>query len=145
MIYSIYINTEAPEDLPEEQASQSIVKIVAARSKAKAKPQKRETSELPSTISTNERKCIDIEPAESSLSLSLRTRSRRKSLIFFDTVKRYNEKTTEQFNSGESSFIFRINSQRHLIGLTIDGKRAWQQEEDQKGDGQGDGVPKAGP
>ena len=29
--------------------------------------------------------------------LSLRTRFRRKSSIFFDTVKRYNEKMTEQF------------------------------------------------
>ena len=41
--------------------------------------------------------------------LSLRTRSRRKSSIFFDTAKRYNEKMTEHFNSGESSFIFGIN------------------------------------
>ena len=39
--------------------------------------------------------------------LSLRTRSRRKSSIFFDTVKRYNEKTTEQFNSGESRIFFK--------------------------------------
>ena len=55
----------------------------------------------------NERKWIDIEPGESFF--SLRTRSRRKSSIFFDTVKRYNEKMTEQFNSGESSLIFGIN------------------------------------
>ena len=55
----------------------------------------------------NERKWIDTESGESCL--SLRTRSRRKSSIFFDTVKRYNEKITEQFNSGESSFIFGIN------------------------------------
>ena len=48
--------------------SQSSVKVVAARSKAKAKPQKREPVELPSTIPMNERKLIDIEPAESSLS-----------------------------------------------------------------------------
>ena len=44
------------------------MKVVAARSKAKAKPQKRETVELPSTIPLNERKWIDIEPAESFLS-----------------------------------------------------------------------------
>ena len=44
------------------------MKVVAARSKAKAKPQKRETVELPSTIPMNERKWIDIEPAESSFS-----------------------------------------------------------------------------
>ena len=65
---SNYNNTEVLADLPEEQASQLSVRVVAARSKAKAKPQKRETVELPSTIPMNERKWIDIEPAESSLS-----------------------------------------------------------------------------
>ena len=68
MVDSNYNNTEVPADLPEEQASQSSVRVVADRSKAKAKPQKRETVELPSTIPMNERKWIDIEPAESSLS-----------------------------------------------------------------------------
>ena len=68
VVDSNYNNTEVPADLPEEQASQSSVKVVAARSKAKAKPQKRETVELPSTIPMNERKWIDIETAESSLS-----------------------------------------------------------------------------
>ena len=97
VIDSHYNNTEVLADLLEEQASQSSVKVIAARSKAKSKPQKRETVELPGTIPMNERKWIDIEPAESSL--SLRTRSRRKSSIFFDTVKRYNEKMTEQLNS----------------------------------------------
>ena len=61
-------NTEVPANLLEEQPSQSSVRVVAARSEAKAKPQKRETVELPSTIPMNERKWIDIEPAESSLS-----------------------------------------------------------------------------
>ena len=76
MVDSNYNKTEVPADLPEEQASQSSVRVVAARSKAKAKPQKRETVELPNTIPINERKWIDTEPAASSL--SLRTRSRRK-------------------------------------------------------------------
>ena len=67
MIDSNCNNTEVPADLPEEQASQSIVKVFAARSKAKAKPQRRETVDLPSTIPMNERKWIDIEPAEPSL------------------------------------------------------------------------------
>ena len=132
VVDSNYNNANVPADLPEEQASQSSVKVVAARSKAKAKPQKRETVELPSTIPMNERKWIDIEPAESFL--SLRTRSRRKSSIFFDTVKRYNEKMTEQFNSGEPSFIFGINFHKTNIGRMIVGKHAWQQEEDQKED-----------
>ena len=65
---SNYNNTEVPADLPEEQASKSSVKVIAARSKAKTKPQKRETVELPNTVPMNERKWIDIEPAEPSLS-----------------------------------------------------------------------------
>ena len=68
MIDSNYNNTEVLADLPEEQTSQSSVKVCAARSKAKAKPQKREFAELTSTIPMNERKWIDIEPGESSLS-----------------------------------------------------------------------------
>ena len=68
VIGSNYNNTEVPADLPEEQASQSIVKIFAARSKAKAKPQRREPVDVPSIIPTNERKWIDIEPRESSFS-----------------------------------------------------------------------------
>ena len=68
VVDSNYNDTEVPADLPEEQTSQSSVKVVAARSKAKAKPQKRETVELPSTIPMNERKWIDIEPSEPSLS-----------------------------------------------------------------------------
>ena len=47
VVDSNYNNTEVLADLPEEQASQSSVKVIAARSKAKAKPQKRETVELP--------------------------------------------------------------------------------------------------
>ena len=68
VIDSNYNNTEVPADLPEEQASQPIVKVFAARSKAKAKPQRREPVDLPSIIPMNERKWIDIEPGESSFS-----------------------------------------------------------------------------
>ena len=68
MIDSNHNNTEVPADLPEEQASQPIVKVFAARSKAKAKPQRREPVDLPSIIPMNERKWIDIEPGDCSLS-----------------------------------------------------------------------------
>ena len=61
-------NTEIPADPHEDQKSQTSVKVIVARSKAKAKPQKRELVELPSTIPMNERKWIDIEPSKSSLS-----------------------------------------------------------------------------
>ena len=75
VVDSNHNNTEIPADPHEDQKSQTSVKVIAARSKAKAKPQKRELVELPSTIPMNERKWVDIEPAECSL--SLRTRSRR--------------------------------------------------------------------
>ena len=61
-------NTEVPADLPVEQAPQLIVKDFAARSKGKAKPQRREPVVLSSIIPMNERKWIDIEPGDSSLS-----------------------------------------------------------------------------
>ena len=44
------------------------------------------------------------------------------------------EKKMEQFISGELKKIFRTNSHSLFIGLTIDGKYAWQQEEEQKED-----------
>ena len=68
VIDSNYSSTEVPADLPEEQASQLIVKDFAARSKAKAKPQRREPVDLPSIVPMNERKWIDVEPGESSFS-----------------------------------------------------------------------------
>ena len=68
VIDSNYNNTEIPADLLGEQASQSIVKVFAARSKAKAKPQRRELVDVPSIIPMNEGKWIDIEPGESSFS-----------------------------------------------------------------------------
>ena len=40
----------------------------------------------------------------------------------------------EQFNYGESSFIFEIIPHKYSIGLMSDGKLVWQQEEDQKED-----------
>ena len=70
-------DTEVPEDLPEEQALQLKVKDFACRSKAKAKPQRREPADYSrSIIPKNERNWIDIEPG--NYSLSLRTRFRRK-------------------------------------------------------------------
>ena len=62
-------DTEVPEDLPEERALQLKVKDFACRSKAEAKPQRREPVDYPpSIIPMNERKWIDIEPGNYSLS-----------------------------------------------------------------------------
>ena len=62
-------NAEVPEDQPEEQALRLKVKDFACRSKAKAKPQRRELADYsPSIIPMNERNWIDIEPGNHSLS-----------------------------------------------------------------------------
>ena len=69
MIDSNNNDKEIPEDLPEEQALQLKVKDCACRSKAKAKPQRRELVDYsPSIIPMNGRKWIDIEPGNSALS-----------------------------------------------------------------------------
>ena len=68
VIDSNHNNTEILADPHEEQESQSSVKVIVARSKTKAKPQKREPVDVPKIIPMNERKWIDIEPPEPSLS-----------------------------------------------------------------------------
>ena len=68
-------NTEIPADPQEDQASQTSVKVIAARSKAKAKPQKREPVDVPSIIPMNERNGLTLSHQNH---LSLRTKSRRK-------------------------------------------------------------------
>ena len=62
-------DTEVPEDQPEEQALHLNAEEFVSRSKAKAKPQRKEPADSSSRIiPMNERKWIDIEPGESSLS-----------------------------------------------------------------------------
>ena len=60
-------NTEIPADAQEDQVPQTSVKVVAARSKAKAKPQQREPVDTPTIIPMHERRWIDIEPSEPTL------------------------------------------------------------------------------
>ena len=67
VVDSIQDNTEIPADPQEDQVPQTSIKVVAARSKAKAKPQKREPVDTPSIIPMHESKWIDIEPSEPSL------------------------------------------------------------------------------
>ena len=64
----------------------------------------------------------------------LRTISRRKLLIFFDTIRRYSEKKMEQSNSARKNFIFEIIIHKYRIGLMIVGKLVWLQEEVRKED-----------
>ena len=74
MIDSNHNNTEIPADPHEEQASQPIVKVFAARSKAKSKPQRREPVDVPSIIPM---KGSGLILNQKSL-LSLRTRFRKE-------------------------------------------------------------------
>ena len=59
-------NTENPADPQEEQIPQASTSVVAARSKAKAKPQPRELAGT-TTIPLRERRWIDIEPSKQDL------------------------------------------------------------------------------
>ena len=67
MVDSNQDNTEIPADPPEERVPQTSIKVVAARSKAKAKPQPRVLVGTTATTSIHERRWIDIEPSEQNL------------------------------------------------------------------------------
>ena len=54
-------NTEIPADPQEEQVLQTSTNVVAARSKAKAKPQPRELVGTTAIIPIHQRRWIDIE------------------------------------------------------------------------------------
>ena len=66
VIDSIENNTEIPADPHEDQMPQTSTSVVAARSKAKAKPQPRESTGM-TTVPLRERKWIDIEPSKHNL------------------------------------------------------------------------------
>ena len=118
VIDSNYNNTEVPVDLPENQASKSSVKVIAARSKAKAKPQKRETDELPSIIPMNEGKWIDIEPAELSLCVRGLEESGPSSSTFSASTTRRRRSSSileNQVSSSES-----ISTNFLLVGCSLE-------------------------
>ena len=73
VIDSNHNNTEIPADLPEDQTSQTSVKVIAARSKAKAKPKKREPVDTPSIIPKGNGLTLSHQN-----NLSKRTKSRRE-------------------------------------------------------------------
>ena len=94
VVDSIQDNTEIPAD-PQEQVPQTSMKVVAARSKAKAKPQPKVLVGTTATIPMHERRSIDIEPSEQNLaSYDLS----KKVINLFDTIRRYREKKMEQLN-----------------------------------------------
>ena len=66
---SIEDDTENLADSQEEESAQTSIKVVAARSKAKAKPQPRGLVGTTATIPLRERRWIDIEPSKQDLYL----------------------------------------------------------------------------
>ena len=66
VIDSNHNNAEIPADPHEDQAPQTSIKVIAARSKAKAKPQQKEPVDTPTITPMHERKWIDIEPITNS-------------------------------------------------------------------------------
>ena len=60
-------NSEIPADPQEQQTPQTSTSVVAARSKAKAKPQSRELAGTTATIPIHQRRWIDIEPSKQDL------------------------------------------------------------------------------
>ena len=75
VIDSNHNNTEIPADPLEDQVPQTSIKVVAARSKAKAKPQKREPVDTPTIIPMHEENGLTLIHQNN---LSKRTKSRRK-------------------------------------------------------------------
>ena len=67
VVDSIQDNTEIPADPQEEQVPPTSIKVVAARSKAKTKPQPRALVGTTATIPMHERRWLDIEPSEQNL------------------------------------------------------------------------------
>ena len=67
VIDSIEDNTEILADPQEEQIPQTSTSVVAARSKAKSKPQPRVLVGTTATIPIHERRWIDIEPSKQNL------------------------------------------------------------------------------
>ena len=124
VIDSIEDNTELPADPQEEQIPQTSTSVVAARSKAKAKPQPREFAGTIATIPIHQRRWIDIEPSKQDLA----SYDLSKKSIFFDTIKCYSEKRMEQLNFTKSNSIFEVIIHRCIIGRMIDGKLVWLQE-----------------
>ena len=119
--------TEIPEVQLEEYAFKLDAKDFACRSKAKAKPQRREPAgSSPVVVSIGKRTWTDIEPG----TFFLRLWSIEESNVSSSSFTKCIEKKMEQFISGESKKIFRISSHTLLIGLTVNGKYAWQEEEE---------------
>ena len=131
VIDSNHNNTEILADPHEDQAPQTSVKVIAARSKAKAKPQQREPVDTPTIIPMHERKWIDIEPSEPTLAAYDVSKKVISLLRHNQTVQREEDGAIQFWII---NFIFEIIHHKYSSGLMNVGNLVWQQEEDQKED-----------
>ena len=119
VIDSNHNNTDIPGNLLEEQASQLKMKDFACRSKAKAKPQRRElVNYSPSIIPMSERNWFDIEPENYSLSAYEVSKKVIHLLRHSQKVQREDDGAVHFWKLKN---IFRVNFHKLLIGLTNDG------------------------
>ena len=124
--------TEIPEVQLEEYALKLDAKDLACRSKAKAKPHRRELAgSSPRTVPFEKRTWTDVEPGKYSLS---NFEVSKKVSIFFVIHNKCIEKKMERFLSGELKKIFRNISCIALIGLMASGRKGWQEEEETRKD-----------
>ena len=131
VVESIQDNTEIPADPQEDLVPKTSIKVVAARSKAKAKPQQREPVDTTATIPIHERRWIDTEPSEQSLAAYDLSKKVINLLRHNQTLQREDDGAIELYKSNS---IFEIIIHKYNFGLMIVGKLVWPQEEVRKED-----------
>ena len=107
-------NTEILADPHEDQEPQTSIKVIAARSKAKAKPQQRELVDTPIVIPMHERKWIDTEPSEPTL-VAYDVSKKVISLLRHNQTVQQEEDGAIQF--WRITFIFEIILHKYSVGL----------------------------
>ena len=121
--------TEVPEDQFEEYALKLSAKDFACRSKAKAKPRRREPAgSSPRIVPIGRRTWTDIEPGK--YSFSDYEVSKKVTYLLLRHSQHVNREEDGAVHFWRIRRIFRINLHSLFIGLTIDGKHVWQQEEE---------------
>ena len=119
MTDSNFINTEVPADLPEEQEPQLNAKVRATSARAKAKPQRRELVEVPSTIPMSERMWIDIESGVSSISAYEVSKKVINILWHSQKVQREDDGAV-QFLENEGFYSGSISKDSFLVRQSLD-------------------------
>ena len=126
MVDFIQDNTDIPADPQEERVPQTSIKVVAARSKAKAKPQQREPVDTTAIIPMHERKWIDIEPSEQTLAAYDLSKKVISLLRHNQTVQRETDGAIEFYRI---KFYLRNHSSQ-VQHWSVDMHSAWKRHQD---------------